>query len=157
MEAKIGITSTHLDSVAHSLNKIFADEFVLYTKTPKAHWCVTGADFHSKHLFFESKYQQLKDIIDDGAERIRTLGHFPTASLKEFLQFTHLTEQGIEGTNRMSFIKASLEDHESILINIRENINPYANEMRDAGTSDYITGLLETREKMAWMLRAHLE
>ena len=32
----------------------------------------------------------------------------------------------------------------------------FATELHDAGTSDYITGLLENHEKMAWMLRAHL-
>jgi starvation-inducible DNA-binding protein len=27
----------------------------------------------------------------------------------------------------------------------------------DAGTNDFLTGLVEQHEKMAWMLRAHLE
>jgi starvation-inducible DNA-binding protein len=50
-----------------------------------------------------------------------------------------------------------LEDHEAIIIHLRENINRFANEWNDAGTSDFITGLMETHEKMAWMLRAHLK
>jgi hypothetical protein len=36
------------------------------------------------------------------------------------------------------------------------NINIFANDFRDLGTSDYVTGLMETHEKMAWMLRSHL-
>jgi len=39
---------------------------------------------------------------------------------------------------------------------LRENINLFANKLNDSGTSDFITGLMETHEKMAWMLRAHL-
>jgi starvation-inducible DNA-binding protein len=27
---------------------------------------------------------------------------------------------------------------------------------KDAGTADFLTGLMEAHEKMAWMLRAHL-
>jgi starvation-inducible DNA-binding protein len=50
-----------------------------------------------------------------------------------------------------------LGDHETIIIHLRENINRYADEWKDAGTSDFITGLMETHEKMAWMLRAHLK
>ncbi|WP_420153751.1 Dps family protein [Siphonobacter sp.] len=157
MEASIGIKPAYLAEVAHSLGKVLADEYVLYTKTRKAHWCVTGPDFHSKHLFFESQYQQLEEIIDEVAERIRTLGHFPPATLKEFLQLTHLTEQSREKNDSLGFIKELLADHESILIHLRENIDGYANALHDAGSSDYITGLMETHEKMAWMLRAHLE
>ena len=157
MEAKIGIKPEYLKEVAHSLGKILSDEYVLYTKTRKAHWCVTGADFHSKHLFFESQYTQLEEIIDEVAERIRSLGHFPPASLKEFLQLTHLSEQSREENDSIGYIKELLADHESILIHLRENIDGYANRLHDAGSSDYITGLMETHEKMAWMLRAHLE
>ncbi|PSL31031.1 Dps family protein [Chitinophaga ginsengisoli] len=157
MKTTIGIKQEFLAEVAHSLGKILADEFVLYTKTRKAHWCVTGPDFHSKHLFFESQYNQLEEIVDDVAERIRTLGHFPPATLKEFLALTHLTEQSREKNDSMGYIKELLGDHESILIHLRENINGYVTALHDAGTSDYITGLMETHEKMAWMLRAHLE
>jgi starvation-inducible DNA-binding protein len=57
----------------------------------------------------------------------------------------------------MGFIKSLLADHETIIIHLRENINRYADEWKDAGTSDFITGLMETHEKMAWMLRAHLK
>lgn len=157
MKVSIGIKEENLAAVAHSLGKILADEFVLYTKTRKAHWCVTGPDFHSKHLFFEAQYNQLEEIVDDVAERIRTLGHFPPATLKEYLALTHLTEQSREKNDALGFIKELLADHESILIHLRENINGYANALRDAGSSDYITGLMETHEKMAWMLRAHLD
>lgn len=157
MEAKIGIKQEHLAAVALSLSKILADEFVLYTKTRKAHWNVIGPDFLSKHKFFEEQYGQLEGIVDDVAERIRSLGHYAPASLKEYLELTHLTEQTREKNNSLGFIRELLADHESILIHLRENINHYVTALHDAGTSDYITGLMETHEKMAWMLRAHLE
>ncbi len=157
MEAKIGIKQDNLSAVAHLLGKILADEFVLYTKTRKAHWNVEGADFYNKHIFFEKQYGELEQIIDDVAERIRTLGHFPPASLKEFLALTHLSETSRGKNDSAGFIKELLGDHESILIHLRENIDDYANALMDAGSSDYITGLMETHEKMAWMLRAHLK
>ena len=55
------------------------------------------------------------------------------------------------------YIKELLTDHENIIIFLRENIGPFANEYGDAGTSDFITGLMEEHEKMAWFLRAHLK
>lgn len=157
MKASIGIKQEYLAEVAHSLGKILADEFVLYTKTLKAHWCVTGPDFHSKHLFFEAQYNQLQEMADEVAERIRTLGHFPPATLKEYLSLTHLTEQSREKNDSAGYIKELLADHQSILLHLRENIDGYVQAFHDAGTSDYVTGLMEQHEKMAWMLRAHLE
>jgi len=157
MLTKIGIKEENLAAVAYSLSQILADEFVLYTKTKKAHWNVEGPDFHSKHLFFESQFQQLDNIIDTVAERIRTLGHYAPGSLKEYLELTHLSEQSRESNDSNGFIKELLADHESILIHLRENINRFGTVLHDLGSSDYITGLLETHEKMAWMLRAHLK
>lgn len=156
MNTSIGITEANRLAVSTELSKLLADEFVLYTKTRNAHWNVEGKDFHSMHLFFEAQYEALDDIMDSVAERIRTLGHYAPATLKSFLGLTHLTEKIESKNDSAGFIGELLEDHQSIIIFIRENINPFAQEYGDAGTSDFITGLMEQHEKMAWMLRAHL-
>ena len=156
MEPNIGIKKENLSEVSHILSTVLADEFLLYTKTRNAHWNVEGIDFYAKHTFFESQYEQLDEIMDSVAERIRTLGHYAPATLDAFLKLTHLSEQSREKNDSAGFIKELLGDHESIIVHLRENINHFANDLQDAGTSDFITGLMETHEKMAWMLRAHL-
>jgi starvation-inducible DNA-binding protein len=157
MEANIGIKQIQLEKIAHALNVILADEFFLYTKTRNAHWNVKGPDFHSMHLFFETQYEQLDKLMDDTAERIRSLGHYAPATLKGFLALTHFTEQLHITNTGVGFIKELLIDHESLIIHLRGNINSFANDLQDAGTSDFVTNLLEIHEKMAWMLRAHLK
>ncbi|AZA57132.1 MULTISPECIES: Dps family protein [Chryseobacterium] len=157
MKNSIGIKPENLAKVAEVLSKTLADEFVLYTKTRKAHWNVEGPDFYNKHLFFEAQYQQLEEIIDVLAERIRTLGHYAPATLREYLELTHLSESHLESNDSLTYMKELLSDHDSIIIHLRENIENFAEEFKDAGTSDYITGLMETHEKMAWMLRSHLK
>ena len=156
MQTNIGIKKEHLSEVSHILSKVLADEFLLYTKTRNAHWNVEGIDFSAKHIFFESQYGQLDETMDSVAERIRTLGEYAPATLTQFLELTHLTEQSREKNDSAGFIKELLADHESIIVYLRENINRIANEFNDSGTSDFITGLMETHEKMAWMLRSHL-
>jgi starvation-inducible DNA-binding protein len=157
MNASIGITPANLQAVATELSKLLADEFVLYTKTRNAHWNVEGPDFHTKHIFFEKQYEQLDETMDSVAERIRQLGHYAPATLQSFLQLTHLTEKLGQPNDSLGFIRELLTDHENIIIFLRENINRFANEYGDAGTSDFITGLMEEHEAMAWMLRAHLK
>jgi len=157
MKTNIGIKQENISKVVEVLTKILADEFVLYTKTKRAHWNVEGPDFYNKHIFFEQQYDAIDEIVDTVAERIRALGHYTPATLKDFLALTHLTEELKENNDSTGFIKELLLDHESIIIYLRENINFIANDLQDAGTSDFITGLVENHEKMAWMLRAHLK
>ncbi len=157
MKIEIGITESNRQNVANELAKILADETVLYIKTKNAHWNIEGADFYDKHKFFETQFGELDAIIDSVAERMRTIGHYAPATLKSYLDLTHLTEQTSEKNDSHGFIKELLEDHESIIIVLRENINVFTAKFHDLGTSDFITGLMETHEKMAWFLRSHLK
>lgn len=157
MKTEIGITNSHSQAVANELAKMLADENVLYIKTKNAHWNIEGADFYDKHKFFETQFGQLDGFIDSVAERIRSIGHYAPATLKSYLSLTQLTEKKSEQNDSQGFIKELLEDHESIIINLREHIHSFANDYQDLGTSDFITGLMESHEKMAWFLRSHLK
>jgi starvation-inducible DNA-binding protein len=157
MKTAIGIKPANTAEVAASLNRLLADEHVLYIKTRRAHWNVEGPDFLTAHRFFEEQYKQLEQMIDDIAERIRTIGHYTEATLAGFLQETNLTEETREKNNSLGFMKSLLADHDTIIIRMRENIDRYDEELKDVGTSDFVTGLMKDHEKMAWMLRSHLK
>jgi starvation-inducible DNA-binding protein len=131
-----------------------ADEFILYAKTRNYHWNVEGSNFMELHKFYESQFEQLDEIVDDVAERIRTIGHYAEARLKDYIELTHLDEQ--EYTNKQSEqLKNLLEDHESIVQNLRKLITLFADKYKDLGTSDFATGLMERHEKMAWFIRSY--
>jgi|SRR5690349_8195490 len=157
MKTNIGVKPENLSEVAASLNKMLADEHVLYIKTRNAHWNVEGPDFYTQHKFFEEHYEALQDIIDEVAERIRLIGHYAVASMREYLKLTHLSEESRSRNDSQGFMKELLLDHETIIAHIREHIDRYATEWNDQGTSDFVTGVMKTHEKMAWMLRAHLK
>ncbi|MEO6305239.1 MAG: DNA starvation/stationary phase protection protein [Bacteroidia bacterium] len=156
MKANIGITDKNTQAVATELSKILADEYILYTKTKNAHWNVEGPDFMEKHKFFETQFGQLDEFIDQVAERIRFIGHYTPSTLNSFISLTHLTEKASEKNDSNGFIKELLGDHESIIKEIRENIKRFTDEFHDHGSADFITGLMEEHEKMAWFLRAHV-
>ena len=157
MKTQIGIKPEDSVLVADSLNKLLSDEHVLYIKTRNAHWNVVGPDFASLHKFFEAQYDELDEIIDQVAERIRAIGHYTVGTMEDFLNLTQLNENSRENNDSLSLIKDLLEDHESVIIGLRENIKRFADEWYDLGSSDFITGIMEKHEKMAWMLRSHLQ
>ncbi len=157
MKTSIGISEANRKTVAEQLGKLLADEFVLYTKTLNAHWNLEGPDFHSVHVYFEELYEQSQEITDSVAERIRQLGHYAPATLKDFIGLTHLTEQMKGNNTSLDLMKNLLADHESIIEFIRSNIKEFDEAHKDSGTSDFVTSLMEKHEKVAWMLRAHLK
>lgn len=156
MKTNIGIADKNSKAVATLLNEFLADEFVLYTKTRIAHWNIEGDNFIELHKLFESQYEQLDELIDDTAERIRSIGHYAVGSLSDFLKLTHLTEEKISSSKQNEIIAALLNDHETIIRLMRNAITETAEKYKDLGTSDFITGKMEAHEKMAWMLRAYL-
>ena len=154
--AAIGISEENLQKVAMLLNQNLADEHVLYIKTRNYHWNVTGMHFRSLHEFFEEQYQELALVIDDIAERIRSLGHFTVGSMGEYVKLTRLLETDHREEDAKGMLQSLLNDHESIIRIMRDDLEKEAEAYHDAGTSDFITGLMERHEKMAWMIRSYL-
>lgn len=156
MNISIGIKKENTKAVATILNKLLADEHVLYIKVRNAHWNIEGADFHAQHLFFEEIYTELSETIDEVAERVRVIGHYAIGSMKEFLELTHLSESKPSKNDSKSYIKEILADFEAIIIYIREQISIVGDELDDAGTEDFLVGIMAAHEKTAWMLRSHI-
>ena len=156
MKPNIGLSGKSRDAVLAMLGRLLADEHVLYVKTRNFHWNVTGLDFGALHELFEKQYDALADSIDEIAERIRMLGGVAPGSMKEFLKLARLDEQPGGKLEAGKMIAALLSDHETVIRALREAIE-VADGAGDAGTNDFLTGLLEDHEKTAWMLRAHLE
>ena len=155
MKINIGISEEHLQAVSLELNRVLADEYVLYTKNRNYHWNVEGDNFMEMHKFYQSQYEELDEIIDEVAERIRALGHYSEGRLKEYIKISRLEEPG-HTSKQTEQLTNLLNDHEAIIQNLRQLITLFAEKYKDLGTSDYVTGLMERHEKMAWFIRAYL-
>ena len=154
MKPNIGISEANATEICKILNTLLADEFSLYARTRTCHWNVTGPAFSVLHKFFEEQYEQLDEIMDNVAERVRMLGALAAGNLSIIADSTRLTPVKDE-TGAMKMVVALLNDHETIIRAIREEIPMVNDTYEDAGTADFLTGVMEAHEKMAWMLRAH--
>lgn len=156
MKANIGLTAAHSKEVALILNKTLADEQVLYAKTRNYHWNYEGDNFMEMHKFFEGQYEELAEIIDEVAERVRKIGHFAEGRLKEYLGLTQLLEPTTT-SKQQEQVKNLLDDHETIIRDLRRQIEEVQDKYKDAGTTDFLTGVMQQHERMAWMLRSYLK
>jgi starvation-inducible DNA-binding protein len=156
MDVEIGLKGQVREEVGRVLNKLLADEHVLYIKTRNYHWNVVGPKFRTLHQFFEEQYKLLAPMIDDVAERARSVGVLATGTMAQFTSDARLSEDSGH-PDADSMIEHLLADHESVISQLRKDIERVEDELEDAGTADFLTGLMQQHEEQAWMLRAHLE
>lgn len=153
MEIHIGIQTKVRNEIITLLNNVLADEHVLYVKTRNYHWNVTAKNFSELHKFFEAQYDQLAEIIDEVAERARQLDGKADGSMAEFLKRASLKEDTGKTPEASTMLTNLLKDHEAIIRHLREGLET-CEKKGDMGTCDFLTGLMEQHEKIAWMLRA---
>ncbi|MCI0624155.1 MAG: DNA starvation/stationary phase protection protein [Acidobacteria bacterium] len=157
LNPNIGLSDEQRKGVSQILNKVLSDEYVLYTKTRNYHWNVRGPQFHDLHKFFEDQYNELNDVVDEIAERVRSLGGMAIGTLAEFAQHSRLKEFPGNYPDAREMVTDLLTDHEAVIRQLRMDLATVAEKYQDLGTNDYLTGLMERHEKIAWMLRAMVE
>ena len=153
----IGLTEEQRAGVTELLNRDLADAYLVLIKTKKFHWDVVGPQFRSLHQLWEEQYQALTANIDALAERVRTLGGFPLGTAEGFLKNSSIKEQPNTIPLATEMVSQLVDDHEQIIRNLREHVDATGEEFHDQGTSDFLTGLMEQHEEMAWMLRSFIE
>jgi starvation-inducible DNA-binding protein len=156
MKPIIGISDFSMQEAALFLNTLLADEYLLYTKTRGAYWNITGINFGELHKTIQMQSDEIDQIIDLVAERVRSLGHIALGSMKDFLAVTNLSEEKHDLDSPMKIIQMMLNDHETIIRIIRNKVSQFTDKYRDVGSADFITEILAQHEKMAWVLRSSL-
>ena len=156
MKPRIGIADDMRRGVVELLSTLLADEYVLYTKTRNYHWNVVGMQFNDLHKLFEAQYEALDEVIDEVAERARSLGGRALGTLAEFSERTRLKEEPKKTPEAKQMLANLLADHETLVRELRADLQTAMDKFGDAGTSDFLTGLMEKHEKTAWMLRSFL-
>lgn len=154
MKTNIGLPAPVREQIAGLLSLLLADEHVLYIKYRNFHWNVTGINFSALHALFEEQYNGIETIIDEIAERIRSLGVYSPGSMREFSEATRLQEVSGGPLAAEKMVAELLADHESIIRQLRADIMTTGDKLGDEGTTDFLTGLMASHEKTAWMLRA---
>src|SRR5690625_3663618 len=76
-----------------TLNRLVADQTVLYMKIHQYHWYVQGPHFFTLHVKFEELYDESNEYFDAFAERLIAKGEKPFSTLGEYLEHASITEK----------------------------------------------------------------
>jgi starvation-inducible DNA-binding protein len=157
MKTIIGLNDQTRFEVGQILNLLLADEYVLYVTTRDYHWNVTGPEFLSLHQQFEAHYELIAGWIDQVAERARAIGAGAQGNWADLTKAARTSADPGIGLPAEHMLAELLDLHEEMIVQLRSDSEACTTRFQDAGTADFLTGLMEQHEKAAWMLRAQLE
>jgi starvation-inducible DNA-binding protein len=101
---------------------------------------------------FEEQYMELRDAVDEVAERIRALDHPAPASYAELGRLSSVADD--EGTPAaMEMVRRLVLGHEAVIRGARALVK-VAEAAGDVASADLATQRIQIHEKAAWMLRA---
>src|SRR5690349_22006045 len=74
LATRTDLSAAAIKDIAAAMNAILADVFALYLKTKNFHWHMSGPHFRDYHLLLDEQSDQLYEMTDPIAERIRKVG-----------------------------------------------------------------------------------
>ncbi|MCH3882767.1 MULTISPECIES: Dps family protein [Tenacibaculum] len=148
----LNIQTEKILPVAKELNQLLADYHIYYQKLRNFHWNITGKNFFELHEKFEEMYTDARTKIDEIAERIVTLQYHPISRYSKYLKISSISEETPFKTDK-DMVYILLEDHKTLLIQMN-NVIKKADQAKDEGTIDMISGYIGQLEKTSWMLNA---
>jgi len=156
MDIKIGISKENREATIALLNKTLADQHLLYIQLRNYHWNLVGTRFKSLHELFEEQYNALALEIDEVAERITTLGGTAIGTFKDILSNARIEEVQEYGISDNKMLENLVNTNEAIIRNMRKDLEVIGEKYGDVVTEDLLTGLIQSHEKTAWMLRTSI-
>jgi len=112
---------------------------------------VTGKNFEQVHLFLEKLYDDVFAKTDEVAERIKMLGAFPYASLKDYLSVTTIHELESEDVSVKETIQLVLDDYLALITEIKA-LRLLSLEEDDFATVAMLEGHVSSFDKTIWFL-----
>ncbi|GII23108.1 Dps family protein [Planosporangium mesophilum] len=138
------------------LNRILADSQILYALYKKHHWLVRGVTFYQLHLLLDKHAGKQRELVDELAERVQTLGGVAVGDPRKATEITRIPRAPDGAEEVPAMLSRLLEAHEIILKEAHDAAARVA-ELGDDGTNDLlVSGVIRTGELQAWFLAEHL-
>ncbi|MFS1525561.1 Dps family protein [Microbulbifer sp. 2304DJ12-6] len=139
------------EDITGSVNTLLADTFGLFMKTKNFHWHVSGPHFRDYHLLFDEQAEEILDITDVLAERVRKLGGTTLHSIGHIAKLQRSSDNDAEYVDPQDMLAELREDNQAMIVRMRE-VHALCDEHRDVGTSSLLEEFIDQAERRAWFL-----
>jgi starvation-inducible DNA-binding protein len=136
--------------IVTALNRQVSNGFVLYANFKQYHWQTYGPLFRDLHKLFDTFAEEVRETIDELAERIRMIGQDPPG-LTEMIDTATVSIAAPHSTMREMVEEA--RNNALIVIDEFRRAARAAEEHDDPGTVDICSRFVQIHEKQEWWLR----
>jgi starvation-inducible DNA-binding protein len=137
--------------IAGALNEILADVFALYLKTKNFHWHMSGPHFRDYHLMLDEHADQLYEMTDPLAERVRKIGGSTLRSIGHIARTQRIKDNDAEYVDPPDMLAELREDNMTLVGRLRE-VHGVVEEYRDIATASLIENWIDETERRTWFL-----
>jgi len=137
--------------ITGALNGILADVFALYLKTKNFHWHLSGPHFRDYHLLFDEQAEQIFDMTDPIAERVRKIGGLTIKSIGQISRLQRVLDNNADYVEPDDMLAELCEDNKSLVARLREAHN-VCDEHHDVATASLIENWIDETERRVWFL-----
>ena len=139
------------EQVAEELRHLLADIYALYFKTKNFHWHMSGPHFRDYHLLLDEQAEQIFEVTDDIAERVRKIGGNTLHSVGEIKSHTRILDNDAEYVTPQDMLAELKGDNSDLVTRMRE-AHELSSEHGDVATTSLLETWIDEAERRVWFL-----
>jgi starvation-inducible DNA-binding protein len=151
LAAPTDLSATASRDISGAMNAIMADVFALYVKTKNFHWHVSRPHFRDYHLLLDEQADQIFEMTDAIAERVRKLGGSTLRSIGHIARPQRVLDNDTEYVEPSDMLAELREDNAKLAARLRE-AHDVCDEHRDIATASLIEAWIDETERRTWFL-----
>jgi starvation-inducible DNA-binding protein len=149
-------TPTDLDrqlvaDVTGGLNALLADVFALYVKTKNFHWHASGPHFRDYHLLLDDHAEQIFEMTDEIAERVRKLGGTTIRSVGHINRLKRIADNDADFVTPDDMLSELREDERDLILRMRA-VHNLCDDAGDVATASLLENWIDQAERRHWFL-----
>ena len=137
--------------ISIAMNGILADVFALYLKTKNFHWHMSGPHFRDYHVMLDEQSDQLFEMTDPMAERIRKVGGTTLRSIGHISSLQRIKDNDAAYVSPAAML-AELRDDNKLLSGHLREVHEVCDEQRDIASASLIENWIDETERRTWFL-----
>ena len=145
------LKSGETKDIAVAMNGILADVFALYLKTKNFHWHMSGPHFRDYHVMLDEQSDQIFEMTDPIAERIRKVGGTTLRSISHISSLQTIKDNN-EAYVTPAAMLAELRDDNKALGGRLRDVHEVCDEQRDIASASLIENWIDETERRTWFL-----
>jgi starvation-inducible DNA-binding protein len=138
-------------AVAVAINPLIADCFALYVKTKNYHWHMSGSHYRDYHLMLDEQADQIFNMIDVLAERVRKLGQLTIHSIEQIHRLQNVHDDNESFVAPKEMIRRLMDDNKTFSARLR-GAHKVCDDSNDVATASFLETYIDEAERRVWFL-----